>query len=335
MIHKIGPLLVCALLAAPAYGGSATPDAHCNAVYGNAPQRLTQSPTAIPARVTALLGECTLTGGEILDWSDADGTRRKACLHVPAQASATAPLPLVIFLQASILPAEPQNLMSNFVFQYRFADLSGDPQRPGFILLTPYGRDTSHFYPFPAQTGLGYDHWYRNLDRTDPALNVDVAAIDHYIAEVKARGIVDEKRVYATGWSNGAAMGLLYGLNTPGIAATAVYSSSDPFQDERDPCGQKPFASNPRPVMLVHNDCDLGGFCQTANVTFSQAMRENLPQVTLRPAIINVLQQEVYACVALCRNPSFIISPGLPRHTLWPTLWNDDFFGFLREHPLP
>ena len=76
-----------------------------------------------------------------------------------------------------------------------------------------------------------------------------------------------------TGWSNGAAMGLLYALNRPNVAAVAVYSGPDPFGALNDPCHQKPVAHapannaevriyNPRvPVMNVHNACDIAGIC--------------------------------------------------------------------------
>src|SRR5258708_30708656 len=73
------------------------------------------------------------------------------------------------------------------------------------------------------------------------------------------------------GWSNGAAMAILYALNRPWIAAAAVYSAPDPFGAFIDTCPQTPVAAtpggigqlqvfNPRvPVMHVRNDCDIGG----------------------------------------------------------------------------
>ena len=88
-----------------------------------------------------------------------------------------------------------------------------------------------------------------------------------------ATGKVDRQRIYVMGWSNGAAMALLYALNRPWVAAAAVYSAPDPFSALFDVCTQTPVAVapagdgqaqvfNPRvPLMHVRNDCDIGGIC--------------------------------------------------------------------------
>ena len=75
--------------------------------------------------------------------------------------------------------------------------------------------------------------------------NVDAATIDHFIAETAGTGKVDTRRIYVTGWSNGAAMGLLYALNRPNVAAVAIYSGPDPFGALDDPCHQKPVSGAP------------------------------------------------------------------------------------------
>lgn len=53
----------------------------------------------------------------------------------------------------------------------------------------------------------GWDEWYRN-----PTDNLDALAIDHFLDEVVARGLVDTDRIYVFGWSNGAYMAALYGM---------------------------------------------------------------------------------------------------------------------------
>ena len=311
--------------------------ASCDGVHGDPPRALTSSSSANSDLPFQLLKLCALRGGEYLDWTDPDGTPRQACLHTPAQASAQNPLPLIVFLQGSIFPADPQTFYNAWELLDSTADVTGDPKRPGFILLVPYGRDTEHFYPSPDDTGLGWDNWYRNFDRGDRAVNVDAAAIDHFIDAVKQRGIVDEQRVYMSGWSNGAAMAILYALNTPGIAATAVYSDPDPFADVADPCAQPPFGDNLRPVMQIHNDCDVIGICQTGGEDFAAKMATVMPRVELRSVIIDVLQQEVDRCDDLCAydgNPLQLLYPGTLRHVTWPYLWNDKMFAFLRDRPL-
>jgi len=326
------PAAARAVAPAPATG------AGCAGIHGDPPRALTTSPSSVNDLPFQLLQACTAGGGEVLDWTDNEGTPRKACLYVPEGATPQTPLPLLTFLQGSVFSADAQTVLSFLQFVNRSADLTGDPARPGTILLVPYGRDTEHYYPYPDDTGLGWDNWYRNFDRADPAINADVAAIDHFIAAVKARGIVDGRRVYMSGWSNGAAMALLYALNTPGIAATAVYSAPEPFSDVQDPCAQTPFGNNLRPLMTIHNDCDVIGICQTGALGFRERMRSHLPQVEYRSVIIDPLQQEVDACQASCASqeiPATVVSTGLLRHLTWPSLWTDRMFEFLRERPLP
>src|SRR5262249_40375789 len=119
----------------------------------------------------------------------------------------------------------------------------------------------------------GWDNWYRNLDPSDAAENVDAWAIDSFVAQQVASGRVDTDRIYVTGWSNGAAMGYLYGLSRPNIPAIAVYSAPDPWPAFNAPCPQVPVASGSStvnryrvsnlgaPTMHVHNDCDIVGLC--------------------------------------------------------------------------
>lgn len=309
----------------------------CAGTQGNPPMPMTTSISALPGVLSNLAQYCRLRGGEVLAWEDGDGTPRQACLYTPPQASSETRLPLVVFLQGSIFPADQQTLLSGYDLVYRDADLTGDPARRGFILLVPQGRDTRHHYPFPDDTGLGWDNWYRNFDRTDPQINRDVQTVDHFIDAVKQRGIVDDRRVYMTGWSNGAALSILYGLNTPGIAATAVYSSPDPFVDVLDPCAQAPFGNNPRPIMTVHNNCDIIGICSTGSEGFRTRLGATMPGVEYQPHIIDALQRETDACTASCAydgHPAQLLTPGAARHLIWPLSWNDRMFAFLRERPL-
>jgi len=216
--------------AARAAGGpGSTHAAQCNVPYGSAPAAIStltsgMGSAALTGLAATVLNQCGLIGAETLTWTDPTGDKRAACLIVPPQASAAKPLPLLTFLQGSLFPAAPQVPLTGWQPQTRKADLTGDPARPGFILLVPIGRNTHHYYPFPDEYAPGWDNWHRNLDRNSPFLNLDVAAIDQFIAMVKARGIVDANRQYMTGWSNGAALAQLYALNTPSVAAASVYS---------------------------------------------------------------------------------------------------------------
>lgn len=309
----------------------------CVGVHGDPPRPFERSVQGQLASLYYVLPFCAFRGGEILRWTDPEGTPRQACLHQPANATATTPMPLVTFLPGSIFPGDPQTIVNALEIASRRGDLNGDPSRPGFNLLVIEGRDKEHFYPFPDNHALGFDNWYRNLDRRDADLNVDVATIDHFIDQVMSRDIVDERRNYLMGWSNGAAMAILYGLNTRGIAATAVYSSPDPFRDVADPCAQPPFGNNLRPIMTVHNRCDIIGICTTGSEGFGARMAMRMPQVEYRRVIIDGAQNEAASCDARCSydgRPLDALTPGAAFHGRWPFQWTDDMLRFLRERPL-
>lgn len=303
----------------------------CLVHYGNPPRPMTQTVDGL----LAIVNLCELLGGDLLDdFTDADGTPRQACLLTPSTATSQAPLPLLVWVHPSLFPMDTVRI-TDIPLLMNTADLSGDPARPGFIMLLPAGRDTRHFYPFPDDTGLGWDNWYRNLDRDSPNLNVDVAALDHFIAAAVARGNVDPKRVFMSGWSNGSSMTILYALNTPGIAAAAVYSAPDPFSEFNDPCPQAPFGNNPAPIYHVHNACDVMGICPGGAALFEELRSSGLSPEA-QDVILDPLLVQVQACDALC-NPGEPLgaSLGTVQHLRWPLGWTDDMFEFLRDHPLP
>ncbi|MEW6167192.1 MAG: hypothetical protein AB1651_05800 [Pseudomonadota bacterium] len=319
---------------------------------------------------TLFAASCLGGGGvNIGAWTDGEGTARQACLYQPAAASTEHQLPLVIYLHPSLIGVDLTLAVSNIRMQLDTADLSGDPERAGFILLAPYGRVTARYYPFPDNFfGPGWDNWYRQMqDGTEPRVvngepfvpNVDAATIDHYVQHVLATGLVDENRIYLMGWSNGSAMAILYGLNRPAIAAAAVYSAPDPLAAFDDPCAQVPVTAAPRddtelqllnpsmPIYHVHNACDIAGLCPN-----SQRMHERLTAlgVPVQAQMLDNLKQPADACDALCGTdpngiPAGLTDPlgyvqGLPGYTLgvlnhmtWPYGWTDEMFAFLREHP--
>lgn len=310
----------------------------CAGIHGNPPFESAPSIQGTVASLYPMELTCPLKGGEYLRWEDAMATPREACLQIPENASPETPLPLLVFLHGSLFPGDPQTILNNFDQEFRRADLSGDASRPGFILLEVEGRDKPHHYPFPDDHAWGYDNWYRNFDRDDPAMNVDAATVDYFIAEVQARGITDPDRLYMSGWSNGAAMAMLYALNTPGVAATAVYSNPDPFVDVEDPCAQPPFGNNLRPIMTVHNDCDIIGICTTGSLGMRDRFAETLPMLELEQLILAPDGSLTDECQARCDyssdEPLGIVSDGALRHLIWPLSRNEDLFTFLRERPL-
>ena len=227
--------------------------------------------------VTARNSVC-LGGTWLGPWTDGNGDARYACLYEPRRAAGERePLPMLVFLHPSETSAYSV-ILTGLVGQIDKGILKGG--NPGFILLAPQGRYTTHRYPGYDSNALGWDNWYRQLSTAAVAVrgttyeeNADAASIDHFVDEMIATGKVDRQRIYVVGWSNGAAMALLYALNRPWVAAAAVYSAPDPFSALFDVCTQTPEAIapagdgqvqvfNPRvPLMHVHNDCDIGGIC--------------------------------------------------------------------------
>lgn len=183
--------------------------------------------------------------------------------------------------------------------------------------------------------------------------NVDAATIDHFIAEVAHSGKVDTRRIYVTGWSNGAAMGLLYALNRPNVAAVAVYSEPDPFGALDDPCHQKPVAGapannaevsiqNPRvPAMHVHNECDVAGICANGQKLAAELRSAG---VSIEDVIVDSSGKRVDACAGWCGTDpngglSLLHNPwgwllGFHHHGRWPSDWTPKMLEFLRDHPL-
>jgi len=311
-----------------------------------------------PAKLIATVVPKCPDGTTIGPWKDSDGTARYACLYEPSGASASKPLPLIVYLHPSLANADSVHSYTNLLDFLKTANVSDDPARPGFVLLAPQGRNTSHYYRAPERSGTGWDNWYRQFNqagatqaagKTYPE-NVDAETIDHFIAAVEATGKVDRNRIYLTGWSNGGAMAYLYGLNRPGIAAVGVYSAANPFRLRPDPCPQDPVASTPAdyrqiqltnpkvPTYQVHNSCDIGGICPNALLLKKQLT--NLGG-SVSDTIIDRNQRATAECSAICgsdpdggvRNP-FAAMIGMTHHLRWPRPWTGAMLDFFRRHPL-
>lgn len=328
--------------------------------FGDVPRSI------VPVANDLIQQTCLPDGAAMPAWSDADGTARTACLYEPSSAASDHKLPLIIYIHPSAVTSDFALFGSQLLSSQATADLSGDPARPGFILVAPEGRTTDHFYPTPDDNAPGWDNWYRqfdplrNVNGTDFSTNVDAATIDHFAQEAIDRGSVDTSRIYVMGWSNGSAMGILYSLNRPFVAAAAVYSAPNPFGAFNDPCTQdavKNFpvsdlqnqVSNPGvPIYHLHNACDVGGICPNGLAMRDQLHAAGVAEVD--DVIIDNTLAQVGACDDSCgtnpladyggvQDPSgyFVNAPGytlgLVNHLRWPTSWTSEMFAYLRAHP--
>jgi len=305
--------------------------------------------------VTARSSACP-GGTRLGPWLDGNGDARYACLYQVARAGEREPLPMLVYLHPSETSAYSVMLTGLVGLTGKGALRDGNP---GFILLAPQGRYTTHRYPGYDSNALGWDNWYRQLStagavRAGDATydeNPDAASIDHFVGEMIATGKVDRRRIYVMGWSNGAAMALLYALNRPWVAAAAVYSAPDPFAALFDVCTQTPVDAaavgdgqarviNPRvPLMHVHNDCDIGGICPNGS---RFAARVRALGGSVEDVIIDSSGVRVPSCDDSCGTDEMANGQigtvasfrGLARHMRWPAQWNERMLNFLREHPL-
>src|SRR5215472_1354439 len=311
--------------------------------FGNPPQTLISNP--VPMCV----------GGKLLGpWNDSDGTPRYACLYAPASGTTSNPLPLLVWIHPSLVTADSITSTNVLLFQDDFSLVAG---KTGFVVLTPEGRDTTHFYPAPDNQGPGWDNWYRQFAPGTVTVggqkfpeNVDAAAIDHFIGVVQATGTVLLNKTFVSGWSNGSAMSYIYALNRPNVNSTAVYSSPDPFRALNDPSPQTPVAGHtssiaqiqvPNPdikAYQVHNSCDIAGLCPNSELIISQ-----VGAIGANPdddVIINDLKLEVGFCDPLCGTDPDGSSSNIPGVTLgslnhieWPYTWTEPMLEFLAAHP--
>jgi poly(3-hydroxybutyrate) depolymerase len=312
-----------------------------------------------PAIVTGMIKPDCLHGRMLGPWKDANGDDRYACLWVPHRTGSSPRLPMVVYLHPSLFG--PETVAKTGLLAYQDNTSLRADRTAGFIVLAPMGRKTLHHYPRPDEKGLGWDNWYRQLDPAGAVTagkalyrpNVDAAAIDHFVGEAMSSGKVDPERLYVMGWSNGAAMAYLYGLNRRTIAAAAIYSAPDPFGALNDPCPQTPRAGpagddaqievfNPAlPAMHVHNSCDIAGLCPNAERMAAQMRSAG---IAVRDVIIDYTQTPVNQCTLACgaaedgvatagANP-LGFSVGFIEHSRWPKKWTPLMLDFLRSHPL-
>jgi polyhydroxybutyrate depolymerase len=142
-----------------------------------------------------------------------DGLRRTYLVHVPARADAHAPWPVVIMLHGGggtargvmvetgwAAKAEKEGFLAVFPNA-----LARDPSQPGSFVRNPqlWNDGSGRFYP--GQKGPD-----------------DVRFIGAVLDDLAARLVLDERRIFAAGFSNGASMSFRLGAEMPQrIAAIA------------------------------------------------------------------------------------------------------------------
>ncbi|WP_164931758.1 PHB depolymerase family esterase [Dyella sp. M7H15-1] len=267
--------------------------------------------------------------GQVLSF-DQNGVTRYACLSLPPHTAAGAmKWPMIVYLHGSM--TTPDSLYRDGRALYELSrdyPLSAHVGTKGFILLAPEGRRAKPWASDSPHTGTGFhwDEWQR-----DPSKNLDVQAIDHFIDQVVAMGLVDAKQIYVFGWSNGANMAVLYGAwRADRIAAVGQYAGADPWQ--RTPCPVDMPQGRQVPLTLLRNMCDALATCSVTSSWSDTLDKQHWP---LRRVDLSLDGKDAgpnAQCVLRCGK-----ARGLYEHIRWPqeTVLADGMLEFFKEHPLP
>lgn len=309
-------IALTSVAAADAASGTAQPS--CSAT-GTPPLETVEPVTERPA----------CKDGQVLSF-DQTGVTRYACLNLPPHATAGASKwPMIVYLHGSM--TKPDSLYRSgralFALSHDYP-LSTHADTKGFILLAPEGRRAKAWPSDGPHTGTGFhwDEWQR-----DPAKNLDVRAIDHFIDQAVAMGLVDAKQIYVFGWSNGADMAVLYGTwRAERIAAVGQYAGTDPWQ--RTPCPVDMPSGRQVPLVLLRNMCDALAKCSDTNSWSDTLEKQNWP---LRRVDLTLGGKDAGAnaqCVESCGK-----ARGLYEHIRWPqkAVLADQMLEFFKAHPLP
>lgn len=251
-------------------------------------------------------------GAQILEWKDAEGAPRYACVVAPPGVETRAPLPLVVFFHDPEDDPSAIHKKTGLPKSAASFDLTGDPAHRGFIVLAPQGRHLAS----GKHKGSLFDTEYTGSD------NVDVATVDHFVAELDAKGLVDHRRVYTLGASAGGHMAATYAMmRADRVAAFAAYGADAPSAVWS--CG-----GPPPPAMFVYRACD--GFISCDAVERWLRAREAVKAETswLRLGAGN---EDEPSCAT--RNKC-TPKRAEGNHRRWPKGRENDILGFFAHHAL-
>ena len=257
------------------------------------------------------LGRPACRDARVLEWRDADGSPRYACVIAPRGLEARAPLPLVLFFHApDDDPTSVDKKTSLRKLTARF-DLTGDPAHVGFIILSTQGR---------ALKGGRYGSVF-DTDFTGEA-NVDVAAVDLFVEELASKGLVDRRRVFALGNAEGGAMAATYSMiRADKVAAFATFATVAPRAAWS--CG-----GPPPPALMLYRACDDAAPCD--EVERWLRARDALSAETSW-ARLGAANEDEPSCTVRNRCTK---AKGSMHHARWPKPREDQLLRFFAAHAL-
>jgi poly(3-hydroxybutyrate) depolymerase len=284
-------------------------------------------------------------------------------LYQPEGARISKPRSLVVFLHGGNGSADVIYDHISLRQKAPTFNLSGDPERLGFFLLSIHGRNV-HYPTFNPRDGRHHDFYFRDMG--SPSTNPDITNVDYWIDTLVATGKVDTKRIYLAGWSNGGYFSQMYAIArhenaTPGgarVAAAVAYTAADPFnninRDQRPSCKLDPYPESTVPLMLVHRSCDIVACDVVQALSFEEAGSEVEPGHIVGPWVrslaVSVKNPHVRQLIVdtdgeavnQCRRLGCTPSIGILNHVRWPDGVADRsgidhepaMLDFMRAHPL-
>ncbi len=176
--------------------------------------------------VTAILSPQPAAAGDATSHTiDVNGVSRTYLLYVPAGQNGKR-LPAFIMLHGSGSTGAQHERYSNF---------DAFAQTHGLVVMYPNGIDK---------------HWNDGRVIGHESTNDDIAFMKAMLAEVTAQGVIDPKRVYAAGISNGGFMAQHMACVMPdALAGIAVVAATQPV-DAACP------SARPMPVIFFHGTAD-------------------------------------------------------------------------------
>jgi pimeloyl-ACP methyl ester carboxylesterase len=311
--------------------GSATPPLSSAPPTGTGVASTSAStpPRIAPRTRTPVAGSCLAEEGEpaelnrrygkrpacrrsrVLEHRDRDGTPRYGCVFESSKVHRTKPLPLVIFLHGEFDNSTAVHKKTRFRTRYHEIDLSGDPNRPGFIILAPQARKLI------KSPSLKWDHGYRSRE------NVDVSTIDHFVDELLAAGLVDARQIYAIGESGGGEMAAVYAMLRPDrVAGFGVYAAeASRVQWTCD--------APPPPAAVLYRACDRVVPCANVESWLSKREDAGLPTMSLRLGTGKATEPSCALSKSACREKK-----GTANHHRWPKHREAEMLEYLGRYSL-
>ncbi|MFO0761805.1 MAG: hypothetical protein U0359_35520 [Byssovorax sp.] len=261
--------------------------------------------------VRRTVGRPACRGAQVMEWKDAEGAPRYACVIAPPGFETRAPLPVVIFFPDGEDDPTAIDKETGLRKLGTSSNLSGDPAHTGFLVLAVQGRHIKK-----GKHGSIFDTDYTGPD------NVDVATVDHFLDELSGKGLVDARRIYTLGAAYGGQMAATYAMiRADKVAAFAAYAADAP-------AAEWTCAGPPPPGMVIYRACD--GFFSCESVERWLRARDALSAETAWLRLGAANEEEPSCAVKNRCTPQ----KGEGNHRRWPKAREAEVLRFFGRHAL-